>query len=109
MTTFNDRARPALEQLYNVGRHEEAGGLTDREAAFSQALAALNKAHEEECLRVIGPNFTKDPIKPEPDNWVLHYGVDGYHYTTENKAGFANALLTMQRNRLKPKEENNHV
>lgn len=48
---------------------------------------------------VIGESFKKDSIKPEPDNWVLRYGVDGYHYTTENKARFANALLDIQRQR----------
>lgn len=44
--SWEEAIRAVFEDLYNIGRHEEAGGLTDRVAAFDQALAALTDAVE---------------------------------------------------------------
>ena len=38
-----------LLNLYNIGRHEEAGGLTDREAALNEAKAQLEAHIAQRC------------------------------------------------------------
>lgn len=66
MTTFNDRAREILE---SIGARTDTDGEKYEQRRYKgvppKALAALNKAHEEECLRVIGerPKELKDMLE----------------------------------------------
>lgn len=40
-----------LRNLYNIGRHEESGGLTDRESVFNEAKQALLDWHQQEIAK----------------------------------------------------------
>lgn len=43
-----------LQDLYNIGRHEEAGGVADRKVALEEAEAAINQYIREEVLKIVG-------------------------------------------------------
>lgn len=62
-----------LQDLYNIGRHEEAGGLTDRKVALEEAEAAINQYIEDAYERGykhghnIGYEEGKSGYQPEPN------------------------------------------
>ncbi len=108
MTTFNDRARDLLEEAEkewaSQGRTEEQKWAVRNfmTGTIVKALAALNKAHEEECLRVIGEDV-KDygRLVVRNDDGSEHSSSAGSYRDYCN-----NELRAEQRNRLKPTEDN---
>lgn len=58
MSKSDITAREILEEVFNIGRHKEAGGLTDKDLLFTEATKAIQslilQARIEETCKAIG-------------------------------------------------------
>jgi len=80
MNRLDERATldEILQEVFSIGRHKEAGGLTDEKTLFAEAKAKLLSWGYEEALGVVPDKRTKSS-EGYPNAEKLEAWKDGYN------------------------------